>query len=525
MAAEIAGGVALPFSMGAKMAGKIAPAGSSVMRRALAGMVGGGVSGGIGGAGYGFGDADGTLLERLAAATQQGRVGAGVGAALGGGLPVAGAALSGSGRFVGESVAPARMAAREASRRVRGLTDDIGLTADDATRRMTVLGPDAVAADIDPALAREARNAVNQAPSLVRRGGPVENIIARRSNRGERMARAMREFAGITEDMTTGQRAAEAAVERVSNDMYKPLERAHPVVTGPNVGRMMENPRIRSTFERIRREAREAAGLEGVGDDPPSFKELQEVFWELDDRATVSGREGATNAARNTRILRDEFVDALSEDVPGFREANTAYRNASARLAAYMDGYKKWTLSASEINAALDDLPTEEARDAFRVGLLQRWEEGLQLKEGSTGTVTSLLYAGPERQARLRALFGPNGNIDGFLDRMGLEGTFRITEDALRANSSTAEQLSDMAQSAPVTKNEFLNRIYDALFSPGESRRMQAEAVGNTLLSSDISELLRMMAPPRVPVARPGQNPLAGFGGAAGAIIGGQSNR
>lgn len=523
--AEIAGGVGVPFATGAKVAGSLTRPGAGIVARAGAGAAGGATAGAAGGALYGAGDADDG--SRLMGALRGGAVGTATGAVVGGALPAVGSALSKTNRFAREILTPETQGQREARRRLLAVFEEAGLDADDVVRRMDELGPDAVIADLDPRLAREARAAVNQAASLERAGGPVDRLRARTDARGERLIRALRETSGISESMPAGQEAAERAVQEVRRNFYRPLEEAFPEVRGPNVSEVLRDPRIirvarRNAPEAFADEARvaeairqgvpEAQARQAVPNKAPSFMELQDIMLDLRDEVSAARAAGRPNASRRAAEAYDAMVSAMEQDIPGFAEAQSAYRVAARTLQGYEDGFNAWTRSAREIREALEDLPPD-ARDAFRAGLLQRWEEKLLAKEGTTGAVNSILRAGEDMRGQIRAAFGSDEGFQQFLRQRDIERTFRLTEAAVQGNSTTAQQALDALDSAPTTKSELFNRIWDAVLSPGESRRVQAEAVGERLLGNNVPDLLQTLRGNRFGIGRPGAG-----GGVAGVL-------
>lgn len=526
MMAEIAGGAAVPFGAGTSVSRSLTRPGAGLVARAAAGAAGGASAGAAGGALYGAGEAD--EGNRLMGALRGGAVGTATGAVVGGALPAVGAGLSKGGRFASEILAPETQGQREARRRLRAVFEEAGLNADDVERRMAELGPEAVIADLDPRLAREARAAVNQAASLERAGGPVERLRARTDARGERLVRALRESSGITESMPAGQEAAERAVQEVRREFYRPLEEAFPEVRGPNVAEVLRDPRIKPVARRnapaafadeaqvaaaIRQGVPEAQARQAVPNKAPSFMELQDIMLDLRDEVSAARAAGRPNASRRAAEAYDAMVSAMEQDIPGFAEAQAAYRVAARRLGAYEEGFNAWTRSAREIREAMEELPPE-AHDAFRVGLLQRWQEKLLAKEGTTGAVNSILRAGDDMRGQIRAAFGSDEAFQQFLRQRDIERTFRLTEAAVQGNSTTAQQALDALDSAPTTKSELLNRIYEAVLSPGESRRVQAQAVGERLLGNNVQDLLQTLRGNRFGLGTPGA------GGGVGAMLG-----
>lgn len=534
MMGEIAGGVGVPLAGGVKLARSLAGPHSSVIRRAGAGAAAGAATGGVGGGLFGLGE---SRAEDAGGMARDAGIGAALGGTaggvLGGALPAVGAGVSKGTRFLGEVLFPESQGANEASRRLQRVFAEAGVGADDIPRRMDALGPEAVIADIDPRLAREARAATNQAATLDRAGGPVQNLRERTDARGERMARALREASGISESMQSGQEAARRVVREVREQHYHALEQAFPEVDGDAVAQALRDPRVAAVARRIApktvasEDAVARVVAQGVPEEqaralvkgkPPSFMELQDMMMDLRDEVTSARAAGRPNASRKAQEAFELLTGAMEQDIPGFGEAQNAFHIASKKLEGYENGFKAWTGSAREIQEAMAELPVE-AHDSFRAGLIQRWEEKLLTKEGTSGAVNSILRAGSDMREQIRAAFGSDEGFSQFLRQRDLERTFRLTEGAVQGNSTTIQQGLDALDSAPASKSQLLNRIYEAVLSPGESRRTQATAVGEQLLGRDVDALRKMLqtGPFNIPGAGGGLSGMTGslFGGAA----------
>jgi len=526
--AEAAGGMLLPAGAASRIAGRIAPAGSSLVGKIMSGMVGGALSGGGAGAAYGFGDTNGTLLERLAAAKKHGAVGAGVGYVAGGLFPALGGGLGATGRSMAETLVPTQSAGPLANRRLGMKAAEAQIDPAAATTQMGELGPGAIVADLDPVLAREAKTSRNMAASLDRAGGPVEMLEYRAAQRGERMAAQMREVSGISEDMPHGEAASRAAIQKVREDYYIPLEDAFPVVDGPNVREALKIPGVSRTRASIRssdpRRARPPVAP-GAIQESPSFTELQAILKSLDDDVTAAVTAGRPNASMAAREVRDTLRDAMELDVPGFAEAQREYMLASKKLESYAEGFRLWKSPSRTILETMNALPSDEAKDAFRVGMLQHWEESLLNREGSPAIVTDILRGGPEMREKIGLIFGgaSSDSYREFTRRMGVENVFQNTERAIgtRTTYSTAQQSGDvLSAGGPPTRAKLLNRVLEAIFSPEDAQVAQAEMVGETLFGPGLERLLSTMQRNSMTSARVGPQPMfsAAPSGALGSI-------
>jgi hypothetical protein len=482
---EIYGGLAMPVGGGAKLATSMMRPGMGLLGRMGAAAVAGGGTGLLAGALQGGGMSEpmpwedpGQYARDVAAG---GAIGGGLGAAVGGVLPAIGAGAGKAGRFARELIGPEGAARSEAGRTLRRTLEAAGLTPDEVAAELERLGPHATIADVDPVLAREARAASNQAPSLGRSGGPVEGIAARQEARGDRMARAMREAAGISETYDDAYKASEAAVDAVRKQHYQPLEQMYTAVDDAGVARMLNDPGISPFVRRVAKEVYDGKRL-------PNFRELQEIRGYVEDAFLSAKRAGRVNRSGTYRQYLNDLTDAMEDAMPGYRAANAAYRDAQSTLKSFKRGYDMWNKPAREQASAIAELKPD-AQEAFRIGLLTRWEEALTTREGGGAAAGRLMAAGDEVKAQLLQLFGGEDGLNMFLRTRDIEGAFAVTSNWLRGNSTTAMQLSDALESAPMSRSALLNRVWNALFSPGEARRLQAEQVGGLLMSRDVDRL------------------------------------
>lgn len=478
---EIAGGVALPALGAARVARTLVRPGAGALGKAVGAAGAAGAIGAGGGALYGLGESEAeTPGGLLVDAAKSGAVGGLLAAPLGAGASAVGGLLGKAGRFGREVVAPQSAGRSEARRTLRNTFEEAGIDAQDVPGRLNELGPQAVIADLDPSLARLARTARDQAPALEKVDGPVARLGQRHDQTSERLAKSLRETSGISQSMGAARDMADRAVQEVREKFYRPLEEAFPQVEGPNVLAALGNPRVANVAKR-------------TTDSPtPSFTELQDIMMDLRDEASAAAAAGRPNASRRAKEAFDNLRDAMRQDIPGFDEAQSEFMKAAKTVEAFDMGAKLYNKPAREIQEAFESLPPE-AHDALRTGLLQRWEEALLSREGASGAASRIMKAGPEGQAQIRALFGSEDGFRQFMQRKGLEDVFSLTWNKLAGGPNTAERLTDGISTAPVSKADIVNRVWNAVFSPGEARRVQAQTLGETLLGNDAQALQQLL--------------------------------
>src|SRR5690606_19586957 len=98
---------------------------------------------------------------------------------------------------------------------------------------------------------------------------------------------------------------------------------------------------------------------------PPSFRELQSIERRLRGRASKAKTAGDPAEAQAFSQAAGELRAAMEARIPGYAEAQAAYRTAKAAESAFEQGVKLWGSGSKrsrpeQIRAALASLPTEE---------------------------------------------------------------------------------------------------------------------------------------------------------------------
>lgn len=515
----------------------------SLGSRFLAGTAGGIAGGAAGGALYGLGEGEG--MDRLA--------NAGVGA-LGG--AVLGGLFGGVGSAVAKRTPSGRRAvhAARARKQMHGFLNEADLTPDQVAARVSELGPKAVVADASPTLARYARAQRNVAPALDATGGPVDLLKRRTAERGARTARAIRAASGIREDFDLSKQAAKEAVEKVRAEHYHPIEEL-PFEEGafPAVEEALKNPDV-SAAVRFNApgkslpgdsdEAQEAAvkalvemGFPedqsraavmeqippGEAKPPATVMDLQDalVWLRKIEKSATTGQFIRPGVARRAREAYAALDEAMKESVPGFREAQAAFRNAEQTFLAHDAGYKALKKSPRFLRAELRKLPNNEARRAYRLGLLTRLEEELQQKLGTGGAEgqRAVFYAETSLN-KLKQIVGSDKGMKALLRDLARERTFATTSDVVSGNSTTAQQAIDMGVDLgklPVYRRMFYRLALRWLDGNAADRRRIAKLLGEALLTqgpAGVQKMNDILRPPLAPAA-------ASFGGAFASLGGG----
>lgn len=485
---EIAGGFALPFGGGRALGRGVT---SRTGSRAAGAMAGGAGAGAAGSAAYGAGEADGDLAERGKGALSHGLFGSILGMLTGGATAAAGRlverARSAVGGPRGGGTEASKLSARRALKRA---LDEAEVPQDEIPERLAEIGPDAVVADLGANLGREARAAANQSPTLAGPGGPIPELERRAANRGERIAVGLRTASGIERTFRESLEAADAHVQAVRKKFFRPLEEAHPHVTGKTVEKALERPEVAAAAVRVAPEA-------VAGTRPPTFRELQDIMMELRDDMTAARASGRPNRSRKAFEAFEVLREAMEEDIPGFREAQNAWRVAQKRIEAHELGRKAISAArpAREILDELAELPPE-AREAYRHGILDAFEVKLRQRESGSGTATGLMAAGQEVQDKLRVLAESDAAFRQLLQDLDREVLYSRTWNALAGNSTTTQQQHDAAAQfvqVPTSKQAVFRRLLSIVAGLGPAeKRNAAEVLGRALMGKgeEAAELL-----------------------------------
>jgi len=361
--AEAAGGMIVPLT-GAKIARTL---GGGVLGYAA----GGAAAGGAGGAAYGFGESEGSPQERIPGAIMGGAVGLGVGTLLG---------------AAGKAAAPLL---GRAARKIPGMDRILP----------------------DP-----------QAPKVtaMRELLPTEQGQAR----GVRVAENLERLADVDPSVRAVRVATEEGKLAVQRQFYAPLEARFSAEAGgvadEGVMAALRDPDIMTQARLVSRE------IVGETVRPPTFTELQGVRQRLSDKLSAARNRGASDQVRrySEALTRMEF--AIEEAIPEFKQAQRAWFEVMAVDRAFDQGRAMYSNaaknSAEEVAMAIEALPTEEAREAFRKGLLNRFVNRLRMRTGvSPAEAMKLVDAGPEMQGKIRGLFPSEANYNEFLTIMQTE--------------------------------------------------------------------------------------------------------
>ena len=469
LAGELAGGLAVPGAGGARVmaaGGKAIGTGARVGGAAGRGLLLGAGAGALEGAGR----AEGGLAERGRGAAIGGAIGAGAGGLLGAGAAAAEDPLRKlAGSVLGAS-GPGRMA-RETLAELESAT---------GRRVGEGLAPGEIAAEVEPRIfgqaIREAGDVSRRAEAITERKlGPLLK------GRGEDLAVSFRKEMGIDRSYFESLEAAKENILKVRDEFYRPLERAVDVKDAPELVSAIVGDPI--ALKRLPVHIQDMVGR--MGDEGINFSAGQEIVEEIEN-AMAGGTLGSQSFQR-MRAMKRRVQQEMEQAFPGYKEANRQYYNAIQRRDAHEIGQKAWGRSPAEVKQIMDKLPTDEARDAYRLGALDKAEVALYELEGGAGTMASRMSrAGQGFKDRIEALFGGRADeAQRFLSEMERQGRLRLLNAAVYGGPDTARRLTRRSvQRGDLGKSGFMRGLVSTFFDDPKAQREAAVILTEILTTS-----------------------------------------
>ncbi len=203
----------------------------------------------------------------------------------------------------------------------------------------------------------------------------VGNALLRRApGRGERVATALRETSGVTDDINVTRQRVADMVEQVRADSYRPFS---------------QMPKVDASQVLAQGVPDDIARLLPKGQ--VGFEDLQGIRATLREQGNHMGAE--------------MLSDVMEKMYPGTRAADKAYFAAQEIQRAQDLGGKVASKSGADVEWAARGL-SQPQQEPFRQMLVQRVKEALTLRDEQAGAMLNrLLDQGPEGARRVRQLF------------------------------------------------------------------------------------------------------------------------
>lgn len=427
----------------------------------------GAVMGGLSGGAYGFGSGEGIEDRAQGAAT-----GAAVGSAIGLAIPAATSAVRTGynsmmdytvrpvGNAIRSVVAPERNAMRLAQ---RSLARD-GLAPEDAAAKMQGAidaGDDTmtlmdVAGDNTRRLGRFASNIPGEGADKIN-----QTVYDRQLAQPERVVSAIREglddperYFGTIDDIIVQRQAA-------SKPLYDKAYATPVPFTRKLEGLLGRGKVMRDALKRAR-DLGEAEGIPSqqffakIADDGsytiesvPDARQWDLMKRSLDDiiegEKTVlpNGTEKLSNLGRVVSGIKREMLDEIDRVNPDYAAARKVYSSASDSLDAVTEGGKLLDADPELARRKLAAM-SEGEKQLARLGLSKAMTDRVQRMKDGANTVRAI-FASPKHRAVLKEAFPDEKSFTGFQDAMEREAQKTRTKNAIGGNSTTAQQMTDIA--------------------------------------------------------------------------------
>jgi hypothetical protein len=418
-----------------------------------------------------FGVGSGNLLARSVASAASGGVigGADAGVRSGGDLDAVksgaevGLAFGGIAPAIGSAVGAGinkltNFATRTtpAARNVAGVLSDIGMTPQQADNALSRIGPQAVLADIDPALTTEAGGlaSLGGAPTSVLK----KAMAARGAGADNRVAQAVDQSLGPKPDLTAAVEAIEKDAATRAGPHYNAGRNGAPMdVTGvladidsrlPNATGGAESVlnKIKGFLTDKVASGANPTGLDVPKSDPGAIHAARQALDDMIEKMPLDTSAGK-NAYRVANDLRNK-LDTVVKGNPDFAAGDAIYAQSMGIRDAMQEGvdaFKK-AVRPEDMARTIASMSPEQAA-AYRQGArvtIGDTMEGAQ--RGEHAGAQSMFGRGSANRAKLDTLFPKAGDV---FDMLHGEASMRTTEQRVALNSATAERQAVQQKYSP----------------------------------------------------------------------------
>lgn len=428
---------------------RAAQAGASLPRVAAGSAIDGGVVGAV----TGFGSGEGGFGERAADAAGGGFIGAAGGAI----APFAVTAAQGAGRTLLAPVLARASPQSYADNAIGAALQRSGMTPQQVEAALLSAQADGqgvfTVADALGNPGQRMLSTVTRTPNDMR-APVIEELQRRQAGQGRRVSTAIGEAFDapqtaqatretMTQARDTAADAAYGAVRQnagavdVSGVIARIDDTLQPGITG------LANPQTNIADDSIEGALRRVRNMLTDGrSNLTDWVTIHRARQDLADMVTAAQRAGLGNRARLLGQVRGELDTALENASTGYRAANNAFRQASQEIDAIDTGAQAAMRGRPEDTVANFAGLTPQQQQAFRVGYADRLMGDVENAPWGTNKVRPLISdaTGQEFPA-----FAAPGRADQLGNRIAREQTMFETRNQAIGNSSTAQNLADMA--------------------------------------------------------------------------------
>lgn len=359
----------------------------------------------------------------------------GIGAALGGAIPVGGRlAKMGLDRMLGKSLP------KSAANLGRALRDD-KIPAREINQRLSALGPDAMVMDLGPNLQRQA-GAVASVPG---KGQTAirEAVAARAGGASNRVAADVAATLGSGPELSAMREQIISAQSAAAKPLYDAIRDVKLPVQQGNFAFVFQTPLGKQALAR----ARQMAANDGYrGTDTLGIIDYAKRA--LDDIAGEAIRKNSRNAARQASQLAKILTTEADKMVPGYKAARDAFAGPAQIIDAMDAGAAVFSkdMSPGQLQSALSGMTASE-KDAFIQAARSAVEAQMGNAVNDAAALRNLFKKGYNEQ-KLRTLLGDDV-ADDLMRRINREAVFGQTSNVVTGNSETAARQAAQAEVAP----------------------------------------------------------------------------
>jgi hypothetical protein len=546
-AAEVVGSFAPAIGITALTGGAAGPAMAATLPARIGLMAGQGALGGViqGGA-EGFLKGEGSAAERLDKAAEGAMMGGGVGAAIGGALPVGGAAVRAFTR------SPEQLAAT----RLQGVMKEAGTTpeallAQYQQQQARGLKPEVLGEMLPPTspVVRETERLATAPGSR----GMAEGLEQRALSQGQRVEEGFQQAIGKQQNLFTALDDLKAARQQQAAPLYKAVD---PL----NARTETMDDLLKRVPKSVFGEIEQAAGIGQtapkaiveIGDNGAqvvrnyTYAEVDAIQRALDDAASSAYRGGKGNLGNKLAGLRDDIVGAAENNSDQYRAARQIWAGTKSAERA-MDQGRNFLKQRAELTERAIDRMSQADKESYLIGVFDAVNDVI-LGKLPGRDVTQAFKSGKAQnqiEAAIKAVTNDPAQAkaitESLMDNIARESRMMLTRAGTKGSrtqplqAETAgflEQISPMAgfaselaQGAPAAG--LLARAAKGVgerISTGMTQAKQTqtnELLGKLLLStkqSDIEEALKRLQQIQQPNQMPGVIQKGLLGGALAGI-------
>jgi DNA-binding transcriptional MerR regulator len=437
----------------------------------------GGVEGGI------YGGASADPGERM----EGGQSGALMGATM---APIGAGAVNAIGRG-GGAIATALgrrvtdTAHDKARRALVKAAEDEGLSVDEIVRRMDVLGPQGILADMGDSFRSLTRAGMDNPGPMKTQARKVVNQRQRSQQRRIQDTLAKATGKDASEYRQTVQKMISDR-EEASAPLYKEAF-VIGVEDTPGLIKLKSNPEFKGAFAKGNRWAK----AEGKEND--LLTTLHYAKQNLDDRIGAAIRKGKTNEARILMGRKRELLDEVAAQNPEYIRAMNVFSDHMSIANALDLGLDFLKKDADVLKMATESMTGSEF-EMFRRGAVKSVSNMLDNTQQNADAARKLIGTQAMRD-RLSMLFD---NPEDFARRIGTEAEFTMTRNSLMGGPNTAERLSaqqslrstvapDLMMSMATSEPSSLIPAFAKMLNQGEATPEMIQELGNMLLKRGMS--------------------------------------